>query len=145
MIKKSIYLNKNIYWINIFNERVHIIYQHSVLIDKYKSKVSWAIRYGGSEEDLGLSDSVIKKEYQKTLKKFFPDMKVDWCLVFRDKYAEPIYDKDYAKYAPTYETPISYLFNAGIQVTFPKIRNMNVALESGEIVAKKIIDSIENN
>ena len=42
------------------------------------------------------------------------------------------------KYAPQYETPVANLFNAGIQVTFPKIRNMNVALESGQVVAEKI-------
>jgi protoporphyrinogen oxidase len=137
------FLDKKTYWINIFNERIHIIYQHSVLIDKYKSKVSWCIRYGGSEEDLGLPDSEIKKEYLGALKKFFPDMKVDWCKVFRDKYAEPVYDKDYSRYGPTYETPVPYMFNAGIQVTFPKIRNMNVALESGEIVARKIIERYE--
>ena len=132
-------LKDGMYWINLFNERIHIIYQHSVLVDKYKSKITWAIRYGGSEEDLYKSDDEIKKLYIPTLKKYFPDMKLKWLKVFREKYAEPIYDKNYSKYAPTYETPIPYLFNAGIQVTFPKIRNMNVALESGEIVADKII------
>lgn len=133
------YPDKDMYWINLFHERIHVIYQHSLIIDKYKSKVTWCVRYGGSEEDLYKSDSDIKEIYLRTLYKYFPNMKVKWVKVFREKYAEPIYDKDYVKYAPTYETPIPTLFHAGIQVTFPKIRNMNVALESGEIVAQKII------
>ena len=136
------FLDNNNYWINLINERIHVIYQHSMLIDKYKSKVTWCVRYGGSEEDITKTDDEIKKLYLAVLQKYFPEMKLIWCFVFREKYAEPIYDKDYLKYAPSYETPIKYLFNAGIQVTFPKIRNMNVAIESGikaaEIVETKI-------
>lgn len=134
------YPKKDVYWINLIGERVHVIYQHSIIIDKYKSKITWCVRYGGSEEDLYKTDDEIKKLYLEVLYKYFPDMKIKWVKVFREKYAEPIYDKDYAKYAPSYETPVSTLFNAGIQVTFPKIRNMNVALESGEIVAEKIVE-----
>ncbi len=130
------FLNERYYWINLFNERIHVVYQHSLIIDKYKSKVSWCVRYGGSESDIKLPDEEIKKVYLETLKKYFPDMEINWCFVFREKYAEPIYDKDYLKYAPTYRTPIEGFYNSGIQVTFPKIRNMNVALESGIKVAK---------
>jgi protoporphyrinogen oxidase len=133
------FLDPDIYWINLFGERVHLIYQHSLIIDKYKSKITWCDRYGGSEEDLGKTDEELKELYLADMKKYFPDMKLKWVKVFREKYAEPIYDKDYVKYAPTYESPIPTLFHAGIQVTFPKIRNMNVALESGEIVAEKIL------
>lgn len=139
------FLDKDHYWINIINERIHVIYQHSMLIDKYKSKVSWCVRYGGSEEDIKLSDEEIKKAYLGTLKKYFPKIEINWCYVFREKYAEPIYDKDYLNYAPTYETPVPHLFNSGIQVTFPKIRNMNVALESGIKVADIIQKNETNN
>ncbi len=133
------FLDDNMYWINLFGERVHVIYQHSLLVDKYKSKVTWCVRYGGSEEDLFKSDEEIKSLYLGNLKKYFPDMQVKWCLVFREKYAEPIYDKDYPDYCPKYESPLDSLYHAGIQVTFPKIRNMNVALESGEKVAEIIL------
>lgn len=130
------FLHPKFYWINVFNERIHVIYQHSLLIDKYKSKVSWCVRYGGSEEDLKLGDEEIKKSYLDVIKKYFPKAEINWCMVFREKYAEPIYDKDYLKYAPAYKTPIEGFYNSGIQVTFPKIRNMNVALESGIKVAE---------
>lgn len=134
------FLDPKNYWINFIGERFNVIYQHSLLIDKYKTKITWCTRYGGSEEDIPKSDKEIKEIYLNILKKYFPDIKPEWCYVFREKYAEPIYDKDYVKYAPKYETPVHYLFNSGIQVTFPKIRNMNVALESGIKVAEIIKD-----
>jgi protoporphyrinogen oxidase len=134
------YLDPENYWINLIGERIHVIYQHSVLVDKYKTKVSWAIRYGGSEEDLVKTDEEIKKIYLQELKKYFPSMKLKWCYAFKEKYAEPVYDKDYVKYAPAYRTPVRGLYNAGIQVTFPKIRNMNVALQSGEKAAQCVLE-----
>ncbi len=132
------FLLPKVYWLNIFGERIHVLMQHSVLVDKYNHKVSWCIRYGGSEEDLALSNEEIIKEYTSVIKKYFPTVKFKWIKVFKEKYAEPVYDKDYVTYAPDYKTPVQGLYNAGIQVTFPKIRNQNVALESGEKVAELV-------
>lgn len=133
------FLDKETYWINLFQERVHVVMQHSVLIDKYAHKITWAIRYGGSEEDLGLSDEEIKKEYLAAIKKYYSFEPV-WVKVFREKYAEPVYDKNYSKYMPGVRSGVDGLYFAGIQVTFPKIRNMNTALEIGEEAADKIIE-----
>ena len=139
------FLKKGLYWINLFGERIHMLMQHSVLCDMYPFKVNWCLRYGGSEEDLNLSDEEIKKEYLAVIKKYFPQAEIVWAKVFREKYAEPVYDKEYIAYAPEYETPVSGLYHAGIQVTFPKIRNMNVALESGERVADIIFGDKEHH
>lgn len=137
------YLDAENYWINFIGERIHVLYQHSLLIDKYKSKVSWCVRYGGSEEDLRKTDDEVKDLYLGVLRRYFPTMKVNWCYAFREKYAEPIYDKNYSKHAPKYRTTIRGFYNAGIQVTFPKIRNMDVALESGEKVAQYIMEDFK--
>lgn len=134
------FLNNDTYWINLFQERVHVIMQHSVLIDKYKNKINWCVRYGGSEEDLGLDDETIKKEYLASIKKYFPTLNPLWVKVFREKYAEPVYDKDYASYMPDIRSGVEGLYFAGIQITFPKIRNINTALESGIGAAEKIIE-----
>lgn len=138
------FLLPGVYWLNLFGERIHVIMQHSVLIDKYNNKVSWLIRYGGAEEDFTKNDEELKELYLGVIKKYFPSVKLAWSIVFREKYAEPVYDKDYAKYAPKYISPIKDFFNAGIQVTFPKIRNQNVAIESGYKVAE-IINKRYNN
>lgn len=131
------FLSKH-YWINVFNERVGMIIQHSRLYDGYKEKVCWATRYGGSEQDLDLSDDEIKEEYLKPVKKYFPKAEVVWSKVFKERYAEPIYDKYYALKNPGYRTGVKGLYNAGISITYPKIRNMNTALESGLKVAALI-------
>lgn len=140
LIGTTDYLDPENYWINFFGERVHVMYQHSLLFDKYKTKITWVNRYGGSAEDLTKPDEEIKNLYLDVLRKYFPGLDVKFCLVVKDKYAEPVYDKDYAKYAPKYRTPVVGLYNAGIQVTFPRIRNMDVALDSGEKVAKCILE-----
>jgi len=138
------FLDSKTYWINLFQERVHVIMQHSVLIDKYKNKITWAIRYGGSEEDLELPDEEIKKEYLSSIKKYFPTLEPIWVKVFREKYAEPVYDRDYSYYMPDAKSGVEGLYFAGIQITFPKIRNMNTALESGLETAKKIIEDYKS-
>ena len=133
------FLDKNNYWINLFNERIHIIMQHSILSDIYGEKISWCLRYGGSEEDLELSNEEIEKEYLRVIKKYFPKTKIKWAKVMKTKFAEPIYDIDYHKYMPPYKTSMDGLYFSGIQLTYPKIRNMNVALESGIKVANIIL------
>lgn len=134
------FLDKETYWINLFQERIHVIMQHSVLIDKYKNKITWCIRYGGSEEDSGLDDETIKKEYLGSIKKYFPTLNPLWVKVFREKYAEPVYDKYYSSYMPEVRSTVEGLYFAGIQITFPKIRNINTALDSGIEAAEKIVD-----
>ncbi|MBI4980538.1 FAD-dependent oxidoreductase [Candidatus Woesearchaeota archaeon] len=133
------FLDQKNYWINLFNERIHLIMQHSLLNDEYGDKINWCLRYGGSEEDLELSDEKIKEAYLDVVKKYFPLSKIKWVRVFRTKYAEPIYDIDYHKYMPDYKVPIKGLYFVGIQLTYPKIRNMNSALESGIHVANLIL------
>jgi len=132
------FMDPDVYWFNLLKENVQVIVQHSILADVYDDKIVWALRYGGSNKDLGLDDETIRKKYLKTVKKYFPDVNIKWSHIFREKYAEPIYDKDYNEYMPTSETPVEGLYMAGIQVTFPKIRNMNSALESGLEVAELI-------
>jgi len=133
------FLKKGAYWINLFQERMHVLIQHSLLCDKYNDKINWCIRYGGSEQDIIINDKKIIKIYKSVIKRYFPKTKINWIKVFKEKYAEPIYCKDYCSYMPDYETPVQNLYMAGIQITFPKIRNMNTALESGLHVAKIIL------
>ncbi|MDD5253487.1 MAG: FAD-dependent oxidoreductase [Candidatus Nanoarchaeia archaeon] len=129
----------NHYWLNVLKEpKLQMIMQHSWLYNNYPEKITWLLRYGGSEEDLNLSDEEIFKEYSSSLKKYFPNVNIDWYKVFREKYAEPVYDKNYSLYKPDYKTPIPSLYHAGIQITYPLIRNMNSALISGLEVAKLI-------
>ncbi len=131
------FLSKH-YWLNILKERVHMIMQHSILFDGYDTKVSWALRYGNSGEDLPLSEEEIKKIYLGVVKKFFPSVEISWSKVFKERYASPIYDKDYPRFKPDFRSPVEGFYNAGIAVSYPKIRNMNTALDSGLKIAGMI-------
>ncbi|MFH1972242.1 MAG: FAD-dependent oxidoreductase [archaeon] len=124
------------YWINILNKRVHMLMQHSYLYDGYDTKVTWALRYGGSEEDLELTDEQIVKEYMNMVTEQFP-VEIKWTKVFREKYASPIYDKDFHRNMPPKQ--VNNIYFSGIAVTYPKIRNMNTALLSGREVAGLIL------
>lgn len=133
------------YWLNVLHERIHMIVQHSRLYDGYPQKVIWASRYGNSIEDFGLSDDAIREAYLGVVRKYFPSVAVVWSLVFRNKYAEPIYTKDYPTFQPLYRTPVAGLYWAGIAVTYPKIRNTNTALESGHHAAELVLEDFRKN
>jgi protoporphyrinogen oxidase len=130
------------YWHNLLKERIHIIMQHSWLYDGYDCKISWALRYGGSHEDLDLDDDTITHDYMMVVKKYFPDAEILWSKVFRERYASPIYDKEYSKHKPDYRSPVPGLYHAGVAVTYPKIRNMNTALESGVEAARLVAEDL---
>ncbi len=136
------FLEPKNYWLNLFNERIHVLIQHSLLQDSYgeKEKINWCLRYGGSEEDLKLSDKEIKQKYLGVVRKYFPKAKIKWAKVMRTKYAEPLYDINYHQYLPNYSSPIKGLYFTGIQLTYPRIRNMNAALDSGREAAKVILE-----
>ncbi len=138
------------YWLNLFNERTHTLFQHSNLFDGYgkNNKINWILRYGGSEEDLNLTDAEIRKAYLNDVKMYFPDAKITWSKISREVYAEPVYDKDYAKKMPPLKCPDisgknSKIYFAGTFVGYPKIRNMNSSLESGIDAAELILKNLE--
>lgn len=133
-------LDRSNYWLNVFGEQVQVIMQHSWLIDKYRHKITWCVRYGGSEEDWNKPDEQIRQEYLTSVRKFFPNLNPVWVKVFREKYSEPVYETDYINYMPDVRTSVKGVYMAGIQVTFPKIRNQNTALESGEVAARAVVE-----
>jgi protoporphyrinogen oxidase len=126
------------YWLNVLMEDIHMIIQHSALFDRYDKKIGWVLKYADSGKDFKLSDAEIKEKYLGVVKNYFPNSVMKGIKVMREEYAEPIYDKNYNENKPDYETPLKWLYNAGISVTYPEIRNMNTALKSGLKIAKII-------
>jgi len=127
------------YWLNIFRKRFGLLFQHSNLYDGYPFKFHWALRYGGSEKDLHLSDEVIVKEYLKALDSIASPKDILWWKVFRARYTEPIFTSDYASFMPRSKAGIGDLYFAGTATVYPRIRNMDASIQSGEKAAKKVI------
>ena len=126
----------NHYWLNILKEKTHMLMQHSYLFDAYDSKVNWILRYGGSEEDLELTKDMITDKYLADVRKYFPKADIQWVEVFKEKYASPVYDKDFHLNMPKIKNGDIYF--AGIAVSYPMIRNMNTALILGRKVGKEV-------
>ncbi|MHA1942849.1 MAG: FAD-dependent oxidoreductase [Candidatus Thorarchaeota archaeon] len=125
----------NHYWLNLFRQRFGLLFQHSNLHDAYPFKFHWALRYGGSENDLHLSDEQIFNEYIGNLQKVIPTGDILWYKIFRTKYAEPIFTSDYVKIMPRSRSGLAGLYNAGTATVFPRIRNMDASIQSGERAA----------
>jgi uncharacterized protein with NAD-binding domain and iron-sulfur cluster len=85
----------------------------------------------------------IAKLFINHLKELFLHVRVEDFRVFRDEFASPLYDINYAKYMPEVETPIKNLFFTGVATTYPEIRTMNTAFKAGiktaEIVMKRFL------
>ena len=131
------------YWNNLLREHAHVLIQHSMINDRFSYKVGWISKYGDSGKDFPLTDEQIVKKYLMDLKKYSPNAKIIATRVFRQPFSEPIYDVNYPKVMPRTTTPLPWLFNAGIATTYPKIRNMNTALESGVDTARIIIKNFK--
>lgn len=126
------------YWINCFNKSFGGIIEHTNLADIYPFKMSWLFKYAPSQELWRMPDENIAKLFVGEARKMFPHLREEWTRVFRCKYASPVYDINYAKFMPSYETPVKNLFFSGVAVTYPKIRTMNTAFASGINVAEMI-------
>lgn len=129
------------YWLNCFDSAFGGIIEHTNLADIYPFKMAWIFKYAPSKRLWRMKDDDIAKLFIADAKKIYPNLKVDWFRVFRGEYASPLYDIEYAKHMPGYETPLKNLFLSGVALTYPKIRTMNTALISGiktaEIVKEK--------
>lgn len=119
------------YWLNCFDSAFGGIIEHTNLADIYPFKMAWIFKYAPSDRLWNMKDEDIAKLFIADAKKIYPNLKVDWFRVFRGEYASPLYDIEYARHMPGYETPLKNLFLSGVALTYPKIRTMNTALLSG--------------
>lgn len=126
------------YWLNCFDSAFGGIIEHTNLADIYPFKMAWIFKYAPSDRLWNMKDGEIAKLFMADAKKIYPHFKAEWFRVFRGEYASPLYDISYARHMPSYETPVKNLFFSGVAVTYPKIRTMNTALESGIRVAEII-------
>jgi len=125
----------DLYWINVFDKSFGGVIEHTNLVDTYDFKFSWIWKYAPGKL-WNLDDEKIARIFINEVKEIFPALKVFDYKVFRCSYASPIYDKNYAKYMPHIKTPLKNLFFTGVSTTYPEIRTMNTALESGIKTAK---------
>jgi len=136
------------YWININDPRIPFIaiIEHTNLISPAEyndNNIVYLIKYLLNEDPfLTLPDEVIIKIYTKYLKQIFPEYSDNWltnCNVFRDRYTQPVFSKNYSKNLPAHKTPIRNLILANTSQFYPESRCMNTSVR----LAERIKDLIE--
>jgi protoporphyrinogen oxidase len=83
------------------------------------------------------SDEEIKETYLKDIRKMMPEFEFTWTRVFKIKYSNPVWVKNFEN-LPIKISDKIYL--AGVYKEFPNTRTMNSAISSGVKTAKLIIE-----
>jgi protoporphyrinogen oxidase len=139
---------KKTYWLNILDKNVPLmgIFAHTNFIDK-KNYADRHLTYFGWYVD---EDDWIWKQDKDTLVKFVKDCLEKYfsikkinlidSFLFKAKYAQPIFDKEFIKVKPDFQTPIENFYIANLDMTYPYDRGTNYAVKLGKEAAK-IIES----
>ncbi len=74
-----------------------------------------------SEKLWKLKDKKIIETYTNDLEKLHPGFRklVIWSRLYKNRYGEPFYQKDYLKIMPDVRTPVSGLFITGMVQSYP--------------------------
>jgi len=134
------------YWMMFLNDKYDFgaAFEHTNLYSgaaPNDKAVFYAVKYTDQNDSLwGKTDGTIGKLFSRQLDDVFSGFSrdVEWSKVFRERFSEPIYEKDYKNYKPAMRSEIKNVYLAGMPFIFPKIRNMNNAIESGLDVAKLV-------
>jgi protoporphyrinogen oxidase len=87
-------------------------------------------------------DDKIFKEFIAYLKKIFPNLSNDeikeyW--VFKDRFSQPIFVKNYSKIMPDITTPIKNLYLLNTAQIYPQSRSVNSSIALARNAVKEII------
>ena len=131
------------YWLNICDKNIPIMgmFQQTNFIDK-KHYGGKHITYLGWYVDL--EDRRWKMEGREILNDIKPYLKrilnfkfkiLNYRL-FKAMYAQPIFDKEFLKNKPDFETPIKNFYIANLDMTYPYDRGINYAVKLGKEVSQ---------
>jgi len=140
-----------IYWLNIASKKIPfmVFVQHTNFINK-ENYNNQDIVYLGNY--LSLDDDLLKKTdkqitdyYITALRNCFSEFefKISNSYVFRQQFAQPIFDNEFLKNKPYFITPAMNFYIANLEMTYPYDRGVNYAVAIGKKVSNMIINSSE--
>lgn len=141
------------YWLNVADDEIPYggLIEHTNFIPKevYGGKVIlYFSKYlNVNSEYLKMTNEEVKNNYIKHLRKIYPDFKEDIiedCLIFKDRYAQPIWPMNYSKIKPKYKTPIENLYMANTSQIYPNDRGINFSIKLGKEVVDSMVGEILN-
>lgn len=137
---------KKTYWLNLTEESIPImgIFQQTNFIDKkyYDQKhICYLGWYVDEKESIWqMTKKEIIEFVKPYLKKIF-DFKSDVLnsYLFKIPFAQPIFDKEFLKNKPDFETPLKNFYIANLDMTYPYDRGTNYAVLLGKKVVRIIL------
>lgn len=134
------------YWVSICSEKTPfmVAVQHTNMIDK-KHYGGSHILYVGNYVDR--DDKLLKMEKNEVLQYFLPYLKQinpnfhplqPNFHLFKAPWAQPIFDAEFVKNKPDFETPVKNFFIANLDMTYPYDRGTNYAVKLGKDAASLV-------
>jgi protoporphyrinogen oxidase len=139
-------LLKKTYWLNVCTPKLPLmaLVQHTNFMDKknYGGNnilyIGWYV--DGNDKLLKMSAEEIAKYIQPHLLQI--NSKVDSLkskvYLFKDSFAQPIFDRDFVKNKPDFITPVKNFYIVNLDMTYPYDRGTNYAVKLGKQVSEMI-------
>lgn len=140
------------YWLNIGVRDMPLmgIIQHTNIVDAkhYNNEEIAYIPYYLEKDDPKLSMSVhnlahFVSPYLKMINPQFNILQTDLSL-FKESYAQPVYDRNFIKNIPTIQTPTKKFFIANLDMTYPYDRGTNYAIRLGRRAVEEVLKNISS-
>ncbi len=144
-LKKSL---SDYYWINISDPDSPFvgIIEHTKLVppENYGNfNLVYLTKYTSSKDEMySKPDEEIYEIFITQLKRIFPDVNNDDIMkywVFRDRYSQPIFVKNYSKIMPEIATPIRNLYLLNTSQLYPESRCLNSSIMKSKEAVKEIL------
>lgn len=135
-------LNKT-YWLNVCTPKMPmmVVAQHTNFVDKKYyggNNICYVANYIDSVDPLiKMSDKEVLDYYLPHLKSLThnPQLTTHNYFVFKAPFAQPIFDREFVKAKPSFETPVKNFFIANLDMTYPYDRGTNYAVKVGREVS----------
>ena len=139
-------LLKKTYWLNVCTPKLPLmaLVQHTNFMDKknYGGNnilyIGWYV--DGNDKLLKMSAEEIAKFIKPHLKRINPSFYVlrSTFHLFKDPFAQPIFDRDFIKNKPDFITPVKNFYIANLDMTYPYDRGTNYAVKLGKEASELI-------
>lgn len=133
---------KNVYWLNINEKNFPFIgvIQHTNLIpEKYYggNHLTYIANYlPPNHPYLKMTKEELLKVYLPYLKKINSAFLILDSKLFYGPFAQPVFPVNYSQVKPDFQTPLSHIYLANMDMVYPWDRGVNYAIELGYKIAK---------
>lgn len=133
-----------VYWLNVLDEKLPLmgVFAQTNFVDK-KYYGNHHLTYIGWYADF--SSRIWQMDKERLLEFVLPYLNKIGSLkkeeivdnfLFKASYAQPIFDKDFLKNKPDFQTPINNFYIANLDMTYPYDRGTNYAVKLGKEVSQ---------